>query len=144
MQRKHYADLGVRAALWKIQAQSPFCRLPRRAEDSNNNETRAVRPEWCPSEAGVAWAIWERAVLDAHGFTSPNPAKNAMKPREMREAEHTAETGCIALGGNLNYDLLSALGIDLEWAQGVLQSVTQRFDRLVDSGWKPDGLKIAH
>lgn len=131
MKMKRFADLGVRAALWMIHKQSPFCRIvtPRETMDGND----IVRPEWNPPEAAVAWAIYERAVLDAHGFTSGHK----LDEESMHDARYTAETGCIILDGVGSYDLLSALGIDNEWACNVINDITARYEGMFAYGWTP-------
>lgn len=139
MPKGYFADLGVKAALWKIQAQSPFCRMMHRGDDGEVDTNRQTKPEWVPSEAGVAWAIYERAVLDAYGFTSPPTAGRGKEGKEMQEARQVAKTGCIALQGGRSLDLLGGLGIDKEWAQDVLQDVVGRFNRMVADGWSPHG-----
>lgn len=132
MKMQKHADLGVRSALWLIQKQSPFCRnevTPRETQDGYHN----FRPEWNPPEAAVAWAIYERAVLDAHGFTSGQKLDEG----DMRSASLAARTGLIRFESGEEYSLLSALGIDEEWALGVIKDVTARFDPMFSEGWRP-------
>lgn len=121
-------DLGVRAALWLIQKQSPFCFMVEHKTDTTRTE--ATLPTWNPPEAGLAWAIFERAVHDSHGFGTKFGKNSQMSRKDGEYARETATTGYITMDGGHKYNILEALGIEPEWAARVIADVAQRFDSM--------------
>lgn len=135
MKKKYYADLGIRTALWAIQKQSPFCRMAEvRTDSSRTNDTK---PEWIPAEAGLAWAIYERAVFDANGFRSPENINHKLSKDSILAAEHTASTGEIDTPTGKRCNLLELLGIEPEWASGVIAEISSHFNTMLEEGWQP-------
>ena len=139
MPKKQHANLGVKAALWEIQKQSPFCRMSLKSVDYKHEESRNHEPEWIFPEAALAWAVFEQTALDAYGFTNSFFGDEDARRREIMKARRILRDGCAIGKGNGRMDVLSALGIDEGWAVSVLDAVVSGHKRLIDHGWTPDG-----
>ena len=110
------------SALKIIQKQSPFhyTMIPHdRALGSREDS-----PEWNPPEAGLAWAIFERAALD-HYVTGSGSRCSGARVTDIREgtAKVTALTGLVGLPNGRKVNILESIGIEPEWACGKLAMV---------------------
>lgn len=110
---------NIKAALAYVASTSRYnTRVPRRPEDFTSG--------WHTGESALAFALYERAVMDYFGRQCGNP----ITPAEHPTAKVTAMTGVIRKPDGSRVNILELLGIDPQWAWQQIETANNHTEKV--------------